>query len=180
MTPGEYRQVWEQFLAGDDPIYVSEHRRSFGLSDEIPDHVSPAAQVTVLAISAARLNAIEAARTVGREGIAADVFHQVWLKPFAPSAALLASLRRTGVGLVVDTGFELCGASQALAYDLMHRTGVPVHAMGIDDRVCGAAPTVENITPSADRIAERIRGLASASPRARAAAAVPTGLAVGA
>jgi pyruvate/2-oxoglutarate/acetoin dehydrogenase E1 component len=163
MTPGEYRAVWDQFIAGDDPMYVSEHRRSFPLTDEMHNRVSRHARITVLAISAARLNALEAVQELEREGIAVDLFHQVWLKPFAPSTELLASLQKTGTGLVVDTGFELCGASQAIAFDLMHRSGVAVHALGIEDRVCGAAPAVENITPSAARIAERIRLLVGGS-----------------
>src|SRR6185295_5915694 len=91
--------------------------------------------------------------------ISVDLFHQVWLKPFAPSAAALESLSRTGIGLVIDSDFEICGAGQSIAYELMHQTGVPVHALGLEDRVCGAAPAVENITPSADRIADRIRAL---------------------
>ena len=157
MTPGEYRGVWDQFMAGDDPIYVSEHRRSFGLVEEMRHLVSPRARVTIVAISAARLNALEAVPALEREGIAVDLFHQVWLKPFAPSRELIASLQRTGAGLVVDTGFEMCGASQSIAFDLMHRAGVPVHALGIEDRACGAAPVVENITPSASRIIERIK-----------------------
>jgi pyruvate/2-oxoglutarate/acetoin dehydrogenase E1 component len=164
MTPGEYRDVWAHFMAHDDPIYVSEHRRSFGLAEEMPDRVDEDARVTVIAISAARLNAVEALATLRAEGLAADLFHLVWLKPFEASPEILDSLRKTGVGLVVDTGFESCGAAQSIAYELMHQSGVPVHALGIDDRVCGAAPAVENITPSPARIAERVRALARQRP----------------
>ena len=180
MTPVEYRGVWDQFMAGDDPVYVSEHRRSFGLTDEMRDHVRPDARITIIAISAGRLNALEAVQTLEQEGIGADLFHQVWLKPFTPTRELVASLQKTGLGLVVDTGFELCGASQAIAFDLMHRAGVPVHAFGIEDRVCGAAPVVENITPSAARIAERgTRLVRHTHPSRFALAAVPAGGAIG-
>ena len=175
MTPGEYREVWAHFLAHDDPIYVSEHRRSFTLSDEMPDRVGESSQVTLMAISAARLNALEAIAILEREGISADLFHQLWLKPFAPSAAALASFSRTGIGLVVDSDFESCGAAQSIAYELMHRTGVPVHALGIEDRVCGAVPSSENITPSAERIAERVRALVRHAPHRRFATAAPLG-----
>jgi pyruvate/2-oxoglutarate/acetoin dehydrogenase E1 component len=159
MTPGEYRSVWNHFLSHDDPVYVSEHRRSFPLTDELPDRVSRGSAVTIVAISAARLNAMDAVATLAVEGIGADLFHIVWLKPFDYPTALLDSLVTTGVGLVVDSGFESCGASQAIAYELMHRTGVPVHALGIDDRVCGAAPRVENVTPSGERICQTVRNL---------------------
>lgn len=170
MTPGEYRAVWEYFIEHDDPVYVSEHRRSFSLREEMPDRTSSDARITVIAISAARLNALDAVRALASEGLHADLFNPVWLKPFTPSPEMVASLERTGVGLVVDTDFELCGASQSIAYELMHRTGVPVHALAIEDRVCGAAPATENVTPSVDAIAARIRSLASGG---KARACVP-------
>jgi pyruvate/2-oxoglutarate/acetoin dehydrogenase E1 component len=169
MTPGEYRTVWDYFLAHDDPIYVSEHRRGFALTDEMPDRVSESAQLTVIAVSAARLNALEAIRILEDEDISVDLFHQVWLKPLTLSPDALASLSRTGIGLVIDTDFEICGAGRSIAYELMHQTGVPVHAIGLEDRVCGAAPATENITPSAQRIAEGIRALVRRPPQPRLA-----------
>lgn len=164
MTPGEYRAVWSHFLEHDDPLYVSEHRRSFVITDEMPDRLGQDSRITLIAISAARLNALDAVATLAAGDIAADLCHLVWLKPFVPSPALLGSLQRTGLGLVIDSDFETCGAAQAFAYELMHATGVPVHALGIEDRVCGAAPAHENITPSAAVIAARARALLCDSP----------------
>jgi pyruvate/2-oxoglutarate/acetoin dehydrogenase E1 component len=115
--------------------------------------------LTVIAISAARLNLLEAAAALRTAGVKVDVFHVLWLKPFSPSDELLASLRRTGRGLVIDSDFEVTGASQSLAYDLMHRTGARVHALGLEDRVCGVAARVENITPSAEKIRARVEEL---------------------
>lgn len=152
MTPTEYEAVWSHFMTHDDPIYVSEHRRSFTLEGEMADIVDPGACVTILAISAARLNAIEAIRLLRERGVKVDLFHVVWLKPFEPSEILVDSLRRTGRGLIIDSDFEIAGASRSMAYELMHRTGVPVHALGLEDRVCGVAPPLENITPSTERI----------------------------
>jgi len=159
MTPKEYLSVWEHFLSHDDPIYVSEHRRSFSLSEELPDHVDPLATITVMAISAGRLNAEEARAQLLKEGIPINLFHLVWLKPFRPPESLLASLKRTGLGLVVDSDFEIAGASRSIAYELMHETGAKVFALGLEDRVCGVAAAVENITPSAIRIASRVKEL---------------------
>jgi pyruvate/2-oxoglutarate/acetoin dehydrogenase E1 component len=159
MTPAEYRSVWDRFMAHDDPIYVSEHRRSFTLKDEMENVVRDGAQVTVIGISAARLNMLEAVADLEARGIACDSFHLVWLKPLGISEEMLESLRRTGVGVVIDSDYEIAGAARSIAYELMHRTGVPVHALGLEDRVCGVAAHLENITPSPRRISDMIRGV---------------------
>ncbi len=152
MTPGEYRQVWNTFMQKDLPLYVSEHRRSFSLSDEMADIIDSASRITIIAISAARLNAIEAHQILRQQGIHADLFHVVWLKPFSPTEHVLASLKKTGFGIVIDSGFEIAGAARSLAYELMHQSGARVYALGLPDAVCGASPRRENITPSAGTI----------------------------
>lgn len=160
MTPGEWSAAWRWFMEHDDPLYVSEHRRSYATREETPAVVSPGSKVTIAAISAARLNAAEAVVKLAERGIEADLFPLVWLKPFEPEPALLSSLRRTGLGLVIDSDFEIAAASRSIAYDLMHATGAKVFAMGLADRTSGFAPHLENLTPSSDRIAGRVMQLA--------------------
>jgi len=145
MTPLEYRAVWEHFRTHDDPIFVSEHRRSFVLTDEMSDQRSENSKITLVAISAGR--------------IPHDLFHVMWLKPFAASPELLASLSKTKLGVIIDSDFEIAGAAQSFAYELMLRTGAKIHALGLEDRVCGVAPAVENITPSAEKIAAKVSQL---------------------
>lgn len=159
MTPMEYESVWTHFMSHDDPIYVSEHRRSFTLTDELPDQITDRADITVIAISAGRLNMLEAEKILINIGIKCNIFHLLWLKPFVAAQQLLDDLRRTKLGLVIDADFEIAGASRSIAYELMHAANVPVHALGLDDRVCGVAPHLENITPSAERIATYIKNL---------------------
>lgn len=156
MTPGEWQQGWDWFLQHDDPLYVSEHRRSFPIDHELPDEVSGAAHVTLIPISAARLNAIEAAAALARRGIRCHLAHCLWLKPFQPSAAMLESLRATRVGLVIDSDFEIAAAGRSIAYDLMHATGARVHALGLEERSAGFAPQHDNPTPGPARIVARV------------------------
>ena len=63
------------------------------------------------------------------------MFHIVWLKPFQPTEEMISSLKKTKLGLVIDSDFEITGASRSIAYELMHQAGVPVHALGLEDRV---------------------------------------------
>jgi acetoin:2,6-dichlorophenolindophenol oxidoreductase subunit beta len=160
MTPGEWTAAWNWYLEHDDPVYISEHRKSFPLSAEMPDRVSDDARFSVFAISASRLTAMEAIEQLEREGLRCDFFNMVWLKPLCVTDEMVASLRRTGGGLVIDSDYSLCGASQSIAYSLTHASGVLVHAMGLEDRTSGFSPHLDNPTPTAERIVRAIRELA--------------------
>ena len=157
MSPIEYQSVWDHFMSNDDPIYVSEHRRSFPSSLEMENIVQDQAAITIIAISASRLNAIEAEKTLREQNIKCNLFHLLWLKPFQPTEEMIQSLKKTKMGLVIDSDYEISGASRSLAYELMHKVGVPVHALGLEDRVCGVAPELENITPSSKKIVSTIK-----------------------
>jgi len=159
MTPIEYQEVWQYFLNHDDPVYCSEHRHSFAIHNEMENVDEPEADITVIAISTSRLNIIEAAQTLRSRGIRCNIFHLLWLKPFEPSEAMLESTKRTKIGLVLDSDHEITGASRSIAYEIMHRTETPVHALGIEDRVCGAGASMENITPKPEKIVATIERL---------------------
>lgn len=161
MTPNEYREVWSYFLEHDDPIYVSEHRKSFTNSEEFEDEVYEDADITIVALSMGRMNALEAKKILTEKGIKANLFHLLWLKPFKPKKDMLKALNQTKLGLVVDSDFEITGASRSIAYELMHQTDASVHALGLEDRVCGVASHLENITPSPEKIATIVVELVS-------------------
>ena len=161
MTPNEYQEVWDWFITHDDPIYVSEHRRSFALTEETPNEIDENADITLLAISAARLNAQDACEMLKAEGIKCNLIHQVWLKPFIIADELEQSLKATKLGLVIDSDYQMNGASESFSYTLMHKYNMPIHALGIEDRACGVSKEGENITPSAAKIAEKVRTLLS-------------------
>ena len=157
ITPQEYRSVWNHFMENDDPIYVSEHRKSYALTEEMQDTYDENADITVISISGGRLNFLEADIVLRKKGINCNIFHLLWLKPFNPPEIMLESLKRTKLGLVIDSDFEITGASRSIAYELMHLTKMPVYALGLEDRVCGVAPHLENITPSPEKIKETIQ-----------------------
>lgn len=156
MTPGEWLQAWNWFQSHDDPLYVSEHRRGFGIDYEMEDDIDGPADVTLIAISAARLNAVDAIKKLRHEGIRCHLNHAVWLKPFQMTENMLASLNLTGLGLVIDSDFEHAAAGRSIAYELMHATGKPIHALGLADRSAGFAKHHDNGTPTADQIVARV------------------------
>ena len=163
ITPKEFILVWDKFMRNDDPIYVSEHRKSYQLVDEMQDIFDQDADITVIAISGARLNLLVVNDMLLKKGIKCNIFHLLWLKPFNPNEAIIESLKKTKIGLVIDSDFEITGASRSIAYELMHITGASVHALGLEDRVCGVAEHLENITPSPKKIMSTIERLVLAA-----------------
>lgn len=155
MTPREYEQAWDDFMSHDDPMFVSEHRSSFNNTEEFTNTYHRA-DVTLIPISATRFNVDDAIRLLADDGIACNVAHVMWLKPFKPDH-IIKALSNSRMGLVVDAGFETNGVSEAIAYSLMWQTGVPVKALGLCDRSVGVSPESGNFTPDAHRIAETVR-----------------------
>ena len=159
MTPGEWMEAWDWFMAHDDPIYVSEHRRGFSIDYEIEDAIEESAEITLFPITATRLNALEARERLGAEGIGCNIIHLMWLKPFVVTSQMKASLEKTGLGMVLDSDFEVGGPARGLAHELMLTTSTPVHAMGLEERTAGFAPHLDNGTPSVERIVSRVKEL---------------------
>ena len=135
MTPKEYEEAWDDFMAHDDPMIVSEHRASFSSTREFSNS-DKKAEISLFPISAARFNADEAAER---------------LKPLRKKH-LLSALANSRTGLVIDATFEICGAAQSISYELMLETGKPVKALGLEDRSVGVSYESRNPTPSAEKI----------------------------
>lgn len=159
MTPAEWMQAWQWWRTHDDPVYLSEHRRSFAIDHELADDLRSGARLTLIGISASRLNAIEAQRMLAEQGIACDMTHCVWLKPFVAGETIMASLARTKLGLVIDSDFETAAAGRSIAYELMHQTGARVHALGLEERSAGFSPESDNPSPTPQRIVAKVRAL---------------------
>jgi pyruvate dehydrogenase E1 component beta subunit len=154
MTPGEYQEVWDTFMANDDPMIVSEHRDSLQNAEELEDQIYEDADITLFPISAPRLQVDRAAEMLSDSGYKTNIVHIKWLKPFTVTAPMVESLRRSGVGLVIDAGFETCGAARSIAYELTRETGLPVHALGLTDTTKCLCPPFQNRYPDSEKICQ--------------------------
>lgn len=159
MTPGEWREIWSWFMSHDDPLYVSEHRKSFPINYEMDNILNPKADITIIAISAARINACEAIDWLSQDGIVCDLIHLIWLKPFQITETMINSITKTGLALVIDSDFEISSSSRSIAYELMHETSLPVYSLGLEDRTAGFAPHLDNGTPTIEKIYRHIKFL---------------------
>ncbi|MCF6179934.1 MAG: hypothetical protein L3J63_11190 [Geopsychrobacter sp.] len=159
MTPGEYQQCWDDFMTHDDPLLASEYRLSFARSEELFDLLDPQASLTIYAIASPRFEVACAAELLAAQGILVNIVHLARLKPLALGERELAPLRSSGRGLVVDSGYEICGASQAVACELTAATGLPVNAFGLQDETKCLCPPYQNLAPDAEAIAVRAQAI---------------------
>lgn len=159
MTPREYEKVWKDFMTHDDPMIVSEHRISYSNTKEMDDVTFENADITLYAISSSRFEVDKAVDMLKRDGIKCNIVHIVWLKPFIITGRLVEPLIQSKKGIVIDSGYEIAGASQSIAYELNHVTGCNVRALGLYDRTKCLCHSHQNKTPDANRICENVRAM---------------------
>jgi len=156
MTPGEYRKVYTDFMKEDEVYYVSEHRGAYNNTEELPDIIKEASQITLFPISITRFAAVEAAKELEKEGINVSVCHIMQIKPFEPNLQSLAVLAVSGKGIVLDDDYT-DGISKSLAYDLHKMTNAEMFVMGLEDKTAGFYSQVDNLPPNKEQIIAKIR-----------------------
>ena len=156
MTPGEYREIWKDYMGGDDPMYVSEHRESFKNAEEFEDVIIPDADITLYGISSTRFHLREVAERLKVTGIECNIIHLFWLKPLKLEEKKLTPLKQSGLGLVIDASFEICGASRSIAYELSNITGCKVKALGLQDHTKCLCSPLQNKSPDAEVIIDKV------------------------
>lgn len=157
MTPREYVRCWQEFMDNDDPMLVSEHKDSFLNHEEFSDVITNDADITLFAISSPRFAVEEAAQLLRKEDVRCNIVHIFQLKPFVITNRYLDPLNRSKLGLVIDSGFEICGASRSIAYELSDRSGLPVKALGLKDKTKCLCPPHQNKAPDKRRIFETVQ-----------------------
>lgn len=157
MTPKEYEAAWAYFMSHDDPLYVSEHRKSFAIDYEMENKIQENADITILAISSTRLNSIEAIKALEQENIKCNLIHLFWLKPFSVSDKIITAINGSKYGaLILDGDFEN-GILKSLAYDISQKIAKPISVLGLEERSAGFAPHLDNLPPTPAKIVNQIK-----------------------
>ena len=158
VTAKEWLSCYYWWLEHGGPIYCSEYRRSYPLTDELPHILESNTDITIFPISTTRLDAIEARKRLRQEGIRCGIVNLVWLKPFKMEEELMIDMLASSKygGLVLDTDFEN-GASKCIAADMMLKTNKKVHVLGLEERTSGFAKHLDNLPPTTEKIANYIK-----------------------
>ena len=150
MTSNEWEFAWNEFIEGNDPVICSEHRTSYTQEGEIKNRMCAVGrQPSILAIGAARFNAIKAQKILMEQGIDVNVFHLWKLKPLELPDFLGEASSKI---LVVDSDYEFASLGAQVALECHKRYNIPVDNIGLLDRVAGFSPETDVLTPSVERI----------------------------
>ena len=157
MSPLEYTEVYNYFMSHDDPMYVSEHRKSYDNDKELLDVVNDNPDVVLFPFSITRFAAMDAASQLDKLGIKTDVYHQLWIKPLKITPTQISALKKSKYGgLVLDDDYPN-GIAKQVAYELMLKTGKPVKVLCIDEKTAGFQPHNDNLPPSAEKIVNFVK-----------------------
>ena len=146
MTPLEYEKCYDDFMDGDDVYYVSEHRGSYGNSEELENITFSKPDICLFPISITRFAAMDAADILSKKGFKVAVHHIETIKPFRIDSEMKRSLEAAGIGLVLDDDY--CdGVAKAIAFDLFKETGSVMEVLGLENKTAGFSEKVDNLPP---------------------------------
>jgi acetoin:2,6-dichlorophenolindophenol oxidoreductase subunit beta len=161
-------------IRDNNPVMFVEHRLLYGLESEVPEApfivpfgkariTRPGRDMTIVGISSMQVEALRAAELLGEIGVDVEVIDPITLVPLDIDA-IVASVRRTGKLLVIDTAWTTCGASAEIVAQVMETVGpgagVTVKRMGFAPTTCPTTPTLEDMFyPNSATIATTAYGM---------------------
>jgi len=170
-TPTDAKALLKAAIRDDNPVLFLEHKRLYGLKEEVDGAVDAGTiaraatrragrDVTLVSVMKGVHDCLTAAAELARSGIEAEVIDLRTLRPWDRDT-VLASAARTGCLAVVDEasatggwpGEVLAAACETLGQDLRQgwRIAAPDHPIPY-------SPTLEDaFLPSPDRIAAEVR-----------------------
>lgn len=160
MCPSEYREVYENFMDNNDPVYVSEHRKSYDVKEDLPTYdLYDNPDLTVFAISITRLEMKKLYELAEENKLKLNIFHILWLNPLQVDNRSLVSLQKSQFGgLVLDDDYDK-GCMSSIANTLSIKTNKIARCLGLEDRTAGFYQNVDNLPPTAEKIFSYITSL---------------------
>ncbi|MEK7598960.1 MAG: transketolase C-terminal domain-containing protein [Patescibacteria group bacterium] len=139
----------------DDPVIILEHRSLFEQSGFTPEEyyktpfrarvAQEGKDLTVVAVSAAVRDSIEAAKNLCEKGISAEIIDLRWLRPF-DIETIFKSVSKTGRLLIVDTGWQMFGVGAEIIASVCERGATmtaPPKRISMADSPCPASQYLE-------------------------------------
>ncbi|MFB2772403.1 alpha-ketoacid dehydrogenase subunit beta [Pelatocladus sp. BLCC-F211] len=163
-------------LADPDPVLIFENTLLYNMDGEIAadagavdiDHARirrTGSDVTIITYSASLFKALEAAETLSKEGIEAEVIDLRTLRPL-DDETFLTSIAKTNRAVIVDEGWRSGSISAEISARIMERAFYDLDAPV--ERICGAEvpmPYANHLeqasTPQVDDIVKIVRRMVS-------------------
>ena len=173
-TPYDAKGCLVEAIRDENPVIFVEHRLVHGLRGPVPSgeytmpfgraRVLQAGQdVTLVGISHMVVECLRAQRHLEAVGISAEVIDPVSLSPL-DTDTIVASVRKTGRLLVVDTAWLSCGASAEIVTRVVEalqgERPIRVGRLGFEPVTCPPTPSLERLFyPDGQRIASTVHRL---------------------
>jgi pyruvate/2-oxoglutarate/acetoin dehydrogenase E1 component len=173
-SPADAKGLLKAAIREDDPVLCFEDSLLWGSRGPVPEgeHIVPLGQaavrregsdLTIVAIAGAVNSALDAAETLGAEGISAEVVDPRTLVPL-DWATILASVEKTGRLVVVDPAHRTCSAASEIAAtvseELFGSLQAPVRRVTTPDVPPPFSPSLEEgLYPTAARVVATARAL---------------------
>ena len=157
MTPKEYLIAYNDFMKNDDVMYVSEHRGSYGNTQELNDFLSDDLDIVLFPISITRFEAKKAKIELEKEGYKIGIANILWIKPFLIKKEWERAIIKSKFGgIVLDDDFTQ-GVASNLAFELMKKTGKNFDVMGLKNKSAGFSKSTDNLPPNSKEISKKIK-----------------------
>ncbi len=175
-TPADAMGLLRTSIRGEDPVLFFEHKMLYATKGEVPDDpdfMVPFGQaavrrqgrdVTIVAIGGMLPKALEAAETLAREGIEAEVVDPRTLVPL-DKETILASVRKTSKVVIAHEAHKRLGPGAEIAA-MIAEEGIayldgPIVRVAAKNVPIPYSPELENyVLPGTGDIVEAARGLA--------------------
>jgi pyruvate/2-oxoglutarate/acetoin dehydrogenase E1 component len=180
-TPYDAKGCLAAAVRDDNPVMFVEHRILYYQRGPVPEAsyevkpgkarvTVPGKDVTIVGISYMQVEAMRAQRYLQDKGVSAEVIDPIWLSPLDVDT-IAASAAKTGRLLVVDNGWNTCGASAEIlsaVYEKLQDGRLPrARRMGFAPTPCPTTPSLERLFyPNARTIAAAAYDLVKGSPQA--------------
>ena len=173
-NPYDAKGLFKTSIRSDDPVMFLEHRNIMMVKGEVPEEeylipfgqaaiARPGTDLTVVGLSITVLKALEAAKTLEKDGISIEVIDPRTVAPL-DIETILQSVKKTGRLLIVDEDYPVCNLGAEVAAQVADK--------GFDDldapirRLSGkAAPAPYSqvleaeMVPTPQTIAQAVRAL---------------------
>ena len=179
-TPYDAKGCLAAAVRDDNPVMFIEHRILYYQRGPVPEAsyevrpgkarvTVPGKDVTIVGISYMQVEAMRAQRYLQDKGISAEVIDPIWLSPLDVDT-IAASAAKTGRLLIVDNGWNTCGASAEImsaVYEKLQEGRLPkARRMGFAPTPCPTTPSLEKLFyPNARTIAAAAYDLVKGSPQ---------------
>nr|WP_047168044.1 transketolase C-terminal domain-containing protein [Sphingomonas sp. Y57] len=184
-TPADMKGLLKSAIRDDDPVLIFEDAKLWPMKGDVPsdpDWLVPIGKadikregddITIVAISGAVRQALDAAERLADIGISAEVIDPRTLKPLDLDT-IVRSVRRTGRLLLAELAHRCVNVSSEIAAtvaeDLFGQMRAPIRRLGVPDVHIPFSPALESaLYPTAATIAAAAQALcrhpADAAPR---------------